>query len=98
MVEPHPAAAGLQKVLAGPGGSLSLKLEPGTSTLYCPHGTKTEKGTLITVTGKPIGTAKPKPTQAYDAAASGYHAYVVAETGKLLPRTSSSWPPSTRET
>jgi len=23
---------------------------------------------------------------------------VVAETGKLLPRTSSSWPPSTRET
>ena len=75
-----------ENVVEGIPASFTLNLEPGAYTLYCPNGTTTEKATL-TITGAPSGTARPKPTQAYAAAAAGYHTYVVAETAKLLAGT-----------
>ncbi len=75
-----------ENVVEGIPASFTLHLEPGTYTLYCPNGSKTEKGTL-TVTGKPSGAAAPKTTQASKAASTGYHAYVVAETAKLVTGT-----------
>ena len=74
-----------ENVTAGLDGSFSLRMEPGTYSVYCPGAAKDTWTFTVNGTG---GTA---PTAAADtsltAATQGYHDYVVAEVAQLQTTT-----------
>jgi iron uptake system component EfeO len=72
-----------ENIAAGLSGTFSLNVKPGKYKMNCPNGDEEDNGVLL-VTGAPgkVGGASANPLLAK--AVSGYRAYVVKETARLL--------------
>ncbi len=75
-----------ENVVEGIPGSFSLTVQPGTYEMACPNGDGQESGTL-TVTGTASGASAAVPAAVLQKATDGYHAYVVAQSARLLAAT-----------
>jgi iron uptake system component EfeO len=73
-----------ENITPGLSGDFSLRLDPGTYTVYCPGAA--QDTAQLTVTGQ--GGQAPSPVEASLASATaGYKQYVIGEVGALVPAT-----------
>jgi iron uptake system component EfeO len=75
-----------ENVVEGIDGSFSLTVDPGTYVMSCPNGDGQDTGRL-TVTGKASGPRTTVSAAVLKTATTGYHAYIVAQSAKLLAHT-----------
>lgn len=74
-----------ENVTAGLDGSFSLRLDPGTYSVYCPGAAKDTW--TFTVSGNGSAAPTRAPDTSLAAATQGYHDYVVSEVGLLTVAT-----------
>jgi iron uptake system component EfeO len=77
-----------ENVVEGLDGSFTLTVDPGEYEMACPNGDGHATGKL-TVTGKATGAHATASAAVLKQATTGYHAYIVAQSAKLLAATTS---------
>jgi iron uptake system component EfeO len=75
-----------ENVVEGIDGSFSLTIAPGKYVLSCPNGDPDDTG-VLTATGKAAAAKTTVSAAVLAKATTGYHDYVVAQSGKLLAGT-----------